>query len=324
MIPLTLIQNIPDMGDIGDYITAGAKWFSGGGLYGYLKDLAFNWAFNNTLSGCSEMLSQTIYYFSNFISNIFVEIVNLNNSWAGDIANYTTLFACILVVVLTLKHFFTVYVLESEGDPDADPLDVLVRAAEAIAFACSGTALFNLMMDFSKVLAQEFLYASIPDGAEITDALDALHKMVTSAPGLILMLVLVIGLIIFFVSAGIRGAELVLMKALFPIFAADKVTTSRDKWNGFFTSYIITWLSYIIQLFSFQMFAYSLQTLATQDGITKFTQTTFICLGWMVAMIRAPRWLQKYCYSSGVSGGASRATRTALGIVPGLGAGGKG
>ncbi len=323
MIPLKLIQRIPDLPNPGDYITSGMNWFIPGigpfDGFGYLRDLALTWSFNNALSAWSEALSQAIYFFSDFINNIFVEIVRWNDTWAGDIANYTTMLACLLIMVLTLKQFFTVYVLESEGDPDADPLDVLVRAAEAIAFACSGTAIFNLMMDLSQALSEEFLFSAIPDGAQISDALNALHRMVTTAPGLILVVVLVIGLILFFITAGIRGAELILMKALFPLFAADKVTTNRERWNGFFTSYMITWVSFILQLFSFQMFAYALFTMATKDGIVQFTQTSFICLGWMVAMIRAPRWLQRYCYGSGVSGGVSRVARTSLSIIPGLG-----
>ena len=287
---------------------------------GFLKDLVVNWALNNLLSGISELVSHSIYYFTNFINNIFVEVVKINNSWVGNVANYTTVLACILVVTLTMRQFFTVYVLECEGDPESDPLDIVVRAAEAIAFACSGTAIFNFMMEFSQVFASEFLESTIPQNFDIAELLLNLHKAVTSPIALFLVVILVIGLVLFFITAGIRGAELILMKILFPIFAADKVTTGRNKWNSFFTSYMITWLGYIVQLLSFQMFSYSLVNLA-DNGINVFTKDTVICLGWMVLMIRAPRWLQKYCYSSGTADGASRTSRVALSAGYRLGGG---
>lgn len=290
----------------------------GGGVTGFLSKLATNWALNSFLSSTSEALSQFINYFGGILNNLFVIIADINNEWAGDIAKYTTALACLFIILLAVKQYFTVYVLETEGDPDSDPMDILLRASEAMAFACSGTAIFDVMMDFSKALVSEFLFSSAPENADLVNILVGLHKSVTTAPGLLVLVIIVIGLILFSISAGIRGAELILMKALFPIFACDKITTNRERWNSFFTTYIITWVSYGLQLFSFKMFLYGVASMAADNGISNFTNMTWICIGWMVLMIRAPKWLQQFCYSSGVANGATGTTRSAAYMIPGV------
>lgn len=291
-------------------------WFiPNGGPVGFLKDLASNWLLNNSLSSLSELTSQFIDFFGEFVNTLFVEIVRLNNSWVGEAATFTTLFSCSFITLLAMKQYLTVYVLETEGDPDGDPLDIILRAAEAIAFACSGTAIFNVFMNFSQAFVSDFLAGASPDSADVKLNLNLLHQSVKTSAGLILVIIIVVGLILFVITAGVRGAEMILMKILFPLFACDKVTTGRERWNQFFMSYATTWVSYGLQLFSFKMFCQALNQLAAGGDFMGISTDLIICLGWLVSMLRSPKWLQRFMYSSGVSGAANVAGRTAAGAA---------
>ena len=123
------------------------------------------------------------------------------------------------------------------------------------------------------------------------------------------LLLLLVGFIIFSIVAGIRGAELTLMKILFPLFAVDLLTTNRERWNSFFTTYVITFLSYSVQLLCFKLCN---MTFVTIDYGGNFNIRFITVIGWMVMMIRAPKWMEKFAYSSGLGGMASSSVRFLL------------
>ena len=268
-------------------------------------DIIKSWVLQNILSGCAELLQQFLTVFGAIFDNIFVVVAEFNKDIASGVTDFTLPFSIAFIVFLTIKQYFTVYVLETDGDPDADPLDIFLRAAQAIAVAVCCDWIFDFFLQFSS----SFTF-------EVSDTLTGLLSIPAnfqSIPAVIIIIAIgvTVAIIIFGISAGIRGAELILFKMLFPLFACDLLTTSRERWNGFFTSYMVTWLAYGLQLVSFNMFASTLTVFITADT-TDFWKLFAIMVGWLLLMLRAPKWLEKFTYTSGLASGVHGAGRSLM------------
>lgn len=280
-------------------------------------DIIKSWVLQNILSGCAELLQQFLTAFGAIFDNIFVVVAEFNKDIASGVTNFTLPFSIAFIVFLTTKQYFTVYLLETDGDPDADPLDIFLRAAQAIAIAVCGDWIFDFFLQFSSSFTFDLQSNALNTGEqEISNTLTELLSIPSnfqSIPAVIIIIAIgvTVAIIVFGISAGIRGAELILFKMLFPLFACDLLTTSRERWNGFFTSYMVTWLAYGLQLVSFNMFASTLTVFITSD-VTDFWKLFAITIGWLILMLRAPRWLEKFTYTSGLANGIHGAGRSLM------------
>jgi hypothetical protein len=277
-----------------------------------------NWILKNWGEILTDLISGMMNFFDNLINNLFVYVAdaNLQNRLVTNAATYTTLLGIALITFFGIKQYFTTYVMETDGDPDADPLDILVRCSQAVAICCSNDFIFTYFLEFSKAFVTDLAGSpgSIDIKVSITELVNNIINGMTTQ-GIIfatILLIMVIGLIVFCVIAGIRGAELSFMKILLPIMAVDLVTTNRERWNSFLASYIMIFLYYGIQLLSYRMFMFSL---ADVNG-TVLSKELIVALGWFVLMLRSPKWMEKFIYSSGLGRATGGALRTASFVLP--------
>lgn len=277
-------------------------------------DVIKNWILKNILGACAEFFRQVLSAFGDAIDGVFVKVAEVNHTMTAGITDFTLAFSIFFIIAISLKHYFSVYVMETEGDPDADPLDIFVRASQAVAVAVCSDSIFEIFMDFSSVFVKDataFTANNLPEGVSTTNNISTSLDLLLSVPNnligipavvILVTISMIIAIVIVVIMAGIRGAELMLFRMLFPLFAADLVTTQRERWNGFFTSYVVTWVSYGIQIMCYKMFAITLTSFIAVD-MGSFWVMFALCMGWLVLMLRAPRWLEKFAYSSGIANG---------------------
>lgn len=272
-----------------------------------------NWLLKNIIGAFADLVTGFLDFVGTVVIDIFDNIatINISNTQVVNASRFTTMFGLALLTLMAIKHYLTVYMLETDGDPDADPINILVRLSQAVALICCNTYIFDQMMLFSRAFADDL--SSSPGTPDFTVTASsyiqaAMTGYSSSIVGsVILLLVVVIGVIIFCVIAGIRGAELSLMKIAFPIFAVDLLTTNRERWNAFLTTYVITFITYAVQIFCFRMFCSSFSKIIVEQ----FNENMLIMLGWFILMLRTPKWLERFCYSSGIGRAAGGGMRMA-------------
>ncbi|MDI9241919.1 conjugal transfer protein TrbL family protein [Fusibacillus kribbianus] len=248
-----------------------------------------------------NLIEGMLDYFGDFLDNIFFKIADMNdNEIISSVVLFTTTLAITLLILMTIKQLFNVYLLQTVGDAESDPLDYVVKASIATALISCNGWIFSELMNFSKALSQD-VTSSVDQG--VTEMGKGILASIGDSLGpallvfVILFLIIIISYFAFMVVAGIRGAELVLMKILFPIFAVDYVTETRERWSNFFSAYIICFVGYALQILCFQMFTRSFSYI--EAG--KFGTAVIATCGWAVLMLRAPKWLERFAYSSGLA-----------------------
>lgn len=275
-----------------------------------------HWITSSIASFFSDILYGILDVIGDYINKIFALVAAMNDIPLLDKAmTYTTTLGLVLIVIIGIKKGIEIYILQVEGDAEEDPMDLLIRCIQGAAVVMTSAWIYKELIKISGLVTNDIVgsvtYKGFKDNT--TSILGSIVSSM-STNGLIwivMLLVLTIGIILFCFTAGIRGAELALGKILLPIFAVDLVTTNRERWNNFFSGYMVLAFGYALQVLSFKVFI-TLFASASFGNVTNI----ICCFGWLVLMIRAPRWIEKYAYTSGVGGAVKGGARTAAYAVP--------
>lgn len=268
-------------------------------------------------------------FIGNFASGLLVNVTTLTKdiyeTYVIDYIDRSTVhslqlmfvgIAVTMIVLICSKRYFDVYVMESAGDPDADPMDIIVNGTKAIAITTNASWIFGTIINFSSSIASlsiQTLGENTDWSADINDVLLSLIANIASQGflWLILLLILIIGICVFFIVAMLRAAELMLMYILMPIFCIDLCFNSPDRFKNFMTNLCVTSFYYILQLICFYMFSQSFISMLT--GVrpdSEIGTAGFGVLAWMIATLKSPKWLEKFAYSTGLGGAVKHGAST--------------
>lgn len=163
-----------------------------------------------------------------------------------------------LIVLFCVKQYFNVYVMETAGDPSADPMDIMVRGAEATAVTSCSSWGFYTFINFSSAFAADIL-----DGTKDVDyvaTFDSVLDLLTVNPTrtsfiwMLFLLTTLIGIFAFSIIATIRALELSLMFIVLPFFCVELTQTSHERFNGLVTNIIVTGLYFLYSYCFFLVF----------------------------------------------------------------------
>lgn len=265
-----------------------------------------NFFLNNFVDAISEFLTETIEWMMDSVLTVIQlgEKVALGNelSFVNDAFLLMQGIGTVLLCCMVGKQVITTYITETDGDPDTEPTQLLVKFSMAMAYIWASGAVMQILIGWSATLRGEMLGTVT---MEIKNSLTGVIEMFSSPiMGNIIILIYVIGILVFSFKAAIRGAELVLMKILLPIFACDVVTTSRERWNAFSFAILITIFGYVFQVFLFNISLTMIPKIV--EPLYSFSAGAFLYLA-----IKTPEWLNKFCYSSGLGQIAGRGASSA-------------
>lgn len=228
------------------------------------------------------------------------EIVTMTNILMG--------ISITLLVFLVMKQLLTVYILETSGDPDGDPMQLFVKASIALALITSQNFIFDQIMKVSDLLSAELLGGN---DIVVENAFSAITNLLLGLTTGILVLIIVIMFVILIVKATWRAIELAFFRVLFSLFCVDLVTPGNEFFRKFINAYLVTTFGFIIQLLCFRLAINKL----ISGGSSIPIQSTLYCLVLLLFAIKLPNWLKEFAYSSGLGGSAARGASTAANLA---------
>lgn len=282
-----------------------------------------NWLLKLIFKAIGEMLIAIVQKFANLFNNVFEEMYELFKDFKLDsVADYTAIIGITLLTLFTLKQLLDVYVFEVDGDSEEDPLSILTRTSIAIATIMAGNTVVDYLIkgasQFTKELLNSLTYTN--NSFDFSDNfILAVDEMLLQAKAtmfviLILFLAILIAYVILFFKAAKRAAELMFFQIMLPIMACDMITKSKERWNAFKTELIICIFGYSLQLLAFNIFLMLFSKIGTDFSMKYIIGS----ITWLWLVLSAPKWLQKFSYSSGIGGGTKGAARTIGSMIPNL------
>ena len=284
-----------------------------------------NWLLSLLFSAIASLLTGVINVFASFINNIFEVMYQINVGLKLDtVVNYTVAAGLACVGFAAVKQILEVYVFETEGDSEDDPLELITRVCIAVAMIVCGSWLLEQLIVLAGKLTNDVSGLEIAKKEEdfLTTALTSIlgvfkgDSTIRAFVFICLLVAMIVGFCIFVIHAAKRGAELMLYKIMLPIIAVDLLTTNKERWNAFFTECIICVFGYVIQVFCFRIMLTLFNDLMGAPYELKYSLAV---LGWLVVVLSTPKWLEKFAYSSGIGNAAKGGMRTATFMLPNLG-----
>lgn len=262
-----------------------------------------------------------IDFFADALNNLFNGLTDLL-IWALERADwvysqaaisiprdFTKGIALSFVIAVVLKQILNIYVLEIDGDSGADPLLLIEKCAKAMLVITASNLLFQQILSWSSQFTDELIgmvflgnESSVPYLIANTSAV--VTAILFSGVGwaaVVLFAIYLVFLIVLMIKALLRSVELGIMSILFPLMACDLVTIRQERWNSFFASFIVVAFGYSIQLFLFKL---------SLVWITS-VPTMLLSIACLYFAVSAPKWLEKFAYSSGLT----QAARSGLSIA---------
>ena len=270
-----------------------------------------NWITKQIQEAMSDIILSFVEFFQKMVVEIFDNGTNFaTNQQISGAVNATTLIGIALVSVMVLKQILSVYVFETDGDAETDPLQLIVKASQTICIICCNDLIYTELQKVSKLTANDLNNAVTPD-----KVFASLQAVITQGAGLVILgpvnlifiIIYLIGFILLVIKAAIRGVELAVMKILVPIFAVDNITVSGERWNAFLSSYIVVFFGYIIQMLCFNMSIISFVKAITDSGVEYL-----YAIGFLIFSLKSPQWLEKFAYNSGLSRGIKGAASAGM------------
>lgn len=261
---------------------------------------------NNLISGILDLVGDVIdsMFITMLDANDMVYILGLNK--------LATALGIALLSVAGIKRILDVYVFQTKGDADQDPLDILYRVSMCIAIIGTNEWIYDALKNFFFALSDDI--HGIKHTITLTQSIrEVISTFLSVASGgmvlafLIFIIVLLVGLIIFSVVSALRAAQITFYRILLPIFAVDLITSGHEKWSSFFWDYIMQFGSYCIQIICFQQ----LSNCILGIGINKI-HYLWLSFAWLFLAFSGPEAIKKHLKPSGLASITGKAVNIAM------------
>lgn len=284
-----------------------------------------NWLLKLLFKAIGQFLTGFAEVLAGLINNIFKAMYELQGELGLDnLVKYISGIAILLVAVYVVKQIFEIYVLQTEGDADNDPLEMLTSVCKSVAFIMSGTTIMNYLIEMSAKLCSEVIDKIFQQEKEFTDIFIEVIEVllssstVTSFAILIFLVVALVSFVIYIFKAALRGAELMFFTIVLPLFAVDILSNSKERWNNFKTALFICIFGYVIQVAGYNIFMVLFAKFVTNGGGITAINYLIAAIAWIMFVLSSPKWLEKYLHHSGIGGAAKGGARTVINAIPQL------
>lgn len=236
----------------------------------------------------------------------------LESSIVGKLHNIFLLLSISLIILFAIKRYFDIYIMETGGDPESDPIDIIVNSAKATAVTIASSWLFATYINFTISIARSVTGIIQEQDNYVGSLVSVSTSLITNITSLgifwmFLLLFITIGIIIFFIIGVLRAVDLMLMYIITPLFCVELVSSKHERFDGFLTNLVVTGMYYILQLICFSMFCQSIVSILIGFAPDSAVNASVLkMIGWLIASIRSPKWLDKFIYASGLGDKISR------------------
>lgn len=200
-----------------------------------------------------------------------------------------------LIVLKFLKKAFDIYVLWTDGDPDADPFLLLTNFVRAVGTALVFQWVYGLFVDICQELTDTII-------SQINDSTDLTTEWVTAITSLgivpaIAGLIFVICWLILYFSFMARGIEMMVMQAGVPLACVGLLDNDKGVFRAYLNQFVKAFVTTIVQIMLCKI-GLSLMLNATILSASNI----FWGIACMIAAISMPKILREFLVPTGGDG----------------------
>ena len=198
-----------------------------------------------------------------------------------------------LIILKFLKKGFECYVLWTDGDPDADPTNLVIRFMQAMVVAVSFPVLYGWLAEIVQNLTDQLL-AAIGASTNYSwqawvDGISTLG-IVTAIFGL----VFIICYFLLYFQFLMRGLELLILRVGIPVACVGLIDNDKGVFKSYMNKFFQTALAVIVQI-----------CLCKLGVGMMLNMHIFWGIACMILAIKTPKFLSEFLVPSGGGGGGA-------------------
>ena len=200
-----------------------------------------------------------------------------------------------LIILKFLKKAFDIYVLWTDGDPDADPFLLLTNFVRAVGTALVFQWLYEIFVDICREITNSIM-TSINGGTDMTiEWVNAITNLgiVPAIAGLIF----VICYLILFFSLMARGIEMMVMRVGAPLACVGLLDNDKGIFRAYINQFVKAFVTTIAQIMLCKI---GLSLMLNSTMIT--AQNIIWGIACMIAAISMPKILREFLVPTGGDG----------------------
>lgn len=267
-------------------------------------------AINNYISSIIDEALKMFTVFLSGLSSIAPQVLDMPVVQNGIALSQTV---CLGVLAVKVAYeALMIYILRTNGDPQASPQQLLIGTVKAVAIITCIPWLIDWLFQWGATLTRDV--AALPGAAEIksVNAFTSVVKLIMAAEAfpLFLAIAVVFALILFVViviQSFLRGGELV-VAAVIGAFMALGLTNGSSSFAQWLKEIMAISFTQAAQMFLVKVSFGALQT--AQFGNPWFSVLLFIAM--LFVTIKVPSTLKQFAHSTGFGKASGGATQTVL------------
>lgn len=203
-----------------------------------------------------------------------------------------------LIILKFLKKAFDVYVLWTDGDPDADPLLLLTNFVRAIATALIFQWLYGLFVDICRDVTDTILAKISSEKLDWTTWVTTITSL-GLVPSIAALIFVIIWIILYF-SFMKRGIEMMVMQVGVPLACIGLLDNDKGIFKAYINQFVKAFVTTIVQIVLAKiglalMLHYSPATVNS-------TANVFWGIACLLAAISMPKILREFLVPTGGDG----------------------
>ncbi len=155
-------------------------------------------------------------------------------------------FGISLIILKFLKKAFDIYVLWTDGDPDADPFLLLTNFVRAVGTALIFQWLYQIFVDICRDVTDQIMSAISQGTSPTIEWVNAITSMgiVPAIAGLIFLICYLILLFSFMA----RGIEMMVMKIGVPLACVGLLDNDKGVFRAYINQFVKAFITTIVQI----------------------------------------------------------------------------
>lgn len=192
-----------------------------------------------------------------------------------------------LIILKFLKKAFDIYVLWTDGDPDADPFLLLTNFVRAVGTALIFQWLYQIFVDICRDVTDQIMSAISQGTSPTIEWVNAITSMgiVPAIAGLIFLICYLILLFSFMA----RGIEMMVMKIGVPLACVGLLDNDKGVFRAYINQFVKAFVTTIVQIMLVKI-GLSLMLNATIISASNI----FWGIACMIAAISMPKILREF------------------------------
>ena len=204
-------------------------------------------------------------------------------------------FGVSLIILKFLKKGFECYVMWTDGDPDSEPIQLIIRFVQAIAVAVCFPVMYGWLADITEKLTNQLITAI---GASTNYDWQAWVNGLSSA-GLVTAifgLVFVICYFILYFQFLLRGVEIMILRIGLPLACTGLLDNDKGVFKTYLTKFFQSTVAVMVQISLCKLGVGMMMNVGINLNV-------FWGIACLVLAIKTPRFLSEFMVPTGGGGG---------------------